>query len=187
MFETERLYIRRAEPNGADIDLFYRLWTDPKVMRNVGFPSGLRITREEILRMLESQSEGALDVRLLATVKESGELEGRTIGECKLGKPDKDGVSTTDVKLLPEFQGRGYGTEIKRGLVAYLFTHTEAQVIRATPNRRNIASQKMQEAVGARRVGEGVFVAPESMREYATDVPHFVYEITREEWKRQNV
>ena len=181
VFETERLIIRRAEPNDADTDVYYRLWTDPKVMRNVGFPSGLHITREEIRRILDNQSDDILNAKLLVTVKHTAE----TIGECKLGKPDEAGVSTTDVKLLPEYQGQGYGTEIKRGLVAYLFTHTEARIVRATPNRGNIASQKMQEAVGARRVSEGVYIFPESMREYTADVPYFVYELTREEWGRR--
>jgi len=46
VFETERLIIRAATV--ADIDLFYTLWTNPQVMKNVGFPQGLRITRSEL-------------------------------------------------------------------------------------------------------------------------------------------
>ena len=41
LFETERLIIRRAEPEDRDIDFFLRLWNDPQVMKFVGFPFGL--------------------------------------------------------------------------------------------------------------------------------------------------
>ena len=39
LFTTPRLCIRRAGTD--DADLFYRLWTSPAVMGNVGFPRGL--------------------------------------------------------------------------------------------------------------------------------------------------
>ena len=42
---TERLYIRLA--GEADTDLFFNLWTDGRVMGQVGFPRGLKITRRE--------------------------------------------------------------------------------------------------------------------------------------------
>ena len=38
-----------------------------------------------------------------------------------LETPDEEGLSTTDVKLLPEFWGNKYGVEIKRALLDYLF------------------------------------------------------------------
>jgi RimJ/RimL family protein N-acetyltransferase len=102
-----------------------------------------------------------------------------------LGIADDSGVSETDVKLLPQYWGKGYGTEIKRALVDWLFTNTDCRIIRATPNRNNIPSQKMQEAVGGRRVGEGVCEFPESMRDHTVDVPYYIYEVTRKTWERR--
>lgn len=149
-------------------------------MRNVGFPRGLRITEEDILRQLERAHDRELDSLLLVELTESGEL----IGEAKLGSPDNHNVASTDIKLLPEYWGNGYGTEIKRALIDYIFRHTDAVAIQATPNKSNQASQRMQEAVGAEIVGEGVYRFPEEMRELTEDVAYIEYRVTRETWPR---
>ena len=107
------------------------------------------------------------------------------IGECKLGPPDDDGVAGTDVKLMPEFWGSRYGAEVKQGLVDYLFTHTDCKIIKATPNKKNIASQKMQEAVGGKRVSEELYRFPEKMRDYTCDIPLYIYHVFREDWEKR--
>jgi [ribosomal protein S5]-alanine N-acetyltransferase len=183
VFETKRLIIRKARPEKQDIDFFFAIWTNPKVMTFVGFPQGLRTTRDKIRRQISDWGNSAMDSKLVVELKETADL----IGECKLGTPDDSGVSETDVKLLPQYWGKGYGTEIKRGLVDWLFSNTDCKVVRATPNQKNIASQKMQEAVGGRRIDEGVCKFPESMRDYTVDVPYYVYEVTRETWEQRNV
>lgn len=182
VFQTERLKIRKARACDSDVEFYYRLWTNPEVMTMVGFPHGLRITQDEIWAMFEKADDSEYNRRLMVEILESG----IPIGECKLGLPDQEGVSETDVKLLPEFWGNGYGTEIKRGLVDYLFRHTDCKAVRATPNKMNIASQKMQEAVGGKRVGDGVFRFPEEMHEYTCDVPHYVYIVFREDWEKSH-
>ena len=153
LFETPRLLIRRATVSDADVDFFLRLWNDPRVMRFVGFPRGLGLeavqVRQAIQRGLEQGDERRLDARLVAERKQ----DGTPVGECKLGTPDARGLSETDVKLLPEFWGQGYGVEISLGAVYYLFTHTDCQVVQATPNVENIASIRREEAVGGVRVG----------------------------------
>jgi ribosomal-protein-alanine N-acetyltransferase len=183
VFETGRLLIRKAETTEKDIEFFYGLWTNPRIMIYVGYPQGLKITRKEIQHNIEKHANSELDSRLVIVLKKSSQI----IGECKLGKPDSDGVSITDVKILPEYWGYGYGKEVKKGLVEYLFTHTDCTKIKATPNKNNIASQKMQEAVGAKRTGEGIYHFPENMKDYTTDVPYYVYIVEKKEWeKRQN-
>ena len=176
VFETERLWVRVA--SAEDVDLFYELWTHPRVMGNVGFPKGLPITREEIVELLGKQEGRVFDSRLIVFLRETDE----PIGECKLGWPNEEGISTTDVKLLPQFWGSKYGVEIKRALVDYLFTHTPCTAVEATPNVANIASIKMQEAVGGVRVGEDVFLVPESRLDYQTPVHHYIYRVYRDSW-----
>ncbi len=182
VFSTDRLLIRRARPDESDVEFLYRLWTNPEVMKFVGFPYGLRITRDEIRGQIEKGNSSPYNVYLVAERIETGDI----IGECRLGRPDDDGISVTDVKLIPEFWGRGYGSEIKRGLVEYLFTHTDCRAVKATPNIHNIASQKMQEAVGGKRIGEDVFEFPEEQEDYTWPVPHYIYLIFRDEWERMS-
>ncbi|MBN1426147.1 GNAT family N-acetyltransferase [Candidatus Fermentibacteria bacterium] len=181
VFTTARLTVRPARPTTEDSAFLYRLWTTAAVMRPVGFPEGLRTTPEEILLAVQGYRNPPFDIPLLVELAATERL----IGQCKLGTPDSEGVAGTDVKLLPEFWGQGFGSELKRALVSYLFSHTDCLAVQATPNRDNIASQRMQEAAGGRRVGEGVHRFPEHMREYTTDVAFYVYHIRRQEWEKE--
>lgn len=178
IFETERLFVRAATL--ADIDLYLKLWTDPRVMKNVGFPNGLQITRAELEKRLASNPDRE---RLLAVcLKPTGE----SIGECAIHPPDENGIASTDVKLLPQFWGNKFGVEIKRGLLDHLFAHTDCLAVEATPNVDNMASIKMQEAVGGARVREEVFEFPDSMKAYTTPVHCYVYRVARAVWEAQN-
>ncbi len=47
----------------------------------------------------------------------------------------------------------------------------------------NIASIKMQEAVGGVRIGEDVYEFPESMREFTTPVHCYIYRVYRNAWE----
>lgn len=177
VMETPRLVIRTAV--AADVSLFYALWTNPQVMRYVGFPEGLPIQQSEIESKLRQQAgKGCFERWLVVADKATG----LTMGECKMERPDEAGISRTDIKLLPQFWGRGYGVEVKAALVDYLFGHTDCQAIEATPNVSNIASIKMQEAVGAVRVGEAVHIFPESMQAYTVPVHHIIYRLYRSTW-----
>jgi RimJ/RimL family protein N-acetyltransferase len=57
--------------------------------------------------------------------------------------PDDDGIASTDIKLLPAYWGQRYGSEIKKGLVDYLFTNTDCLAVEASPNVNNIASIRL--------------------------------------------
>lgn len=178
VFETERLLVRTATTE--DAELVHKLWTDPRVMANVGFPQGLPTTRTEIEKRIQNPSESEFEQLLIVELAETGE----SIGQCLMHLPDQEGIAETDIKLLPAYWGHRYGVEVKRGLVAHLFAHTDCVAVHATPNVDNVASIKMQEAVGGVRVGEGVYEFPESMREYTAAVHHYVYEVSRENWER---
>ncbi len=173
LFETARLRIRLA--NEGDAGLFLALWNDPAVMRFVGFPLGLQTNLDEIRANIARRADAPFTRLLVVERKE----DGSAIGECKMQQPDAEGIAETDVKLLPVYWGNGYGVEVKRGLVAYLFEHTHCLAVQATPNVENIASIKMQEAVGAVRVGEGIFTFPDSMKAFTTPVAHYVYRVYR--------
>jgi RimJ/RimL family protein N-acetyltransferase len=178
VFETERLRIRVA--GIQNVDLFYNLWTDPRVMTNVGFPQGLPITREEIEERLRRPVESEFEQLLVVDIKRSSQ----SIGECGMHLPNDEGIAETDVKLLPSYWGHRYGVEIKKGLLAHLFRHTDCIAVDATPNVSNMASIRMQEAVGAVRVGEDVYHFPKEMRTYTTPVHHYVYRVYREDWEK---
>lgn len=174
VLQTKRLIVRL--PTTADTELLYQLWTDPRVMTHVGFPHGLHITREQIVASIQQQPQKNVFDRYLIVVHRESET---AVGECKLGAPDAEGIAETDVKLLPSYWGHKYGVELKRALVDYLFTHTSCQAVQATPNVNNIASIKMQEAVGGVRIGESIFPVPPDMQDDRTPVHHYIYRVYR--------
>jgi len=178
ILRTERLLVRAATPE--DVELYYALWTNPSVMGFVGFPHGLPISRREISQGLRQPHTSELGRRLVAELLTSREA----IGECYMSELDKDGVVEPDVKLLPAFWGHKYGAELWRAMVAHLFLHTACVAVHGSPNIQNIASIKMQEAAGARRVGEGVFEFPEEMGDYTNPVPYYAYRLTRVDWEQ---
>lgn len=178
VFETERLLVRRA--TAADADMFFALWNHPRVMGNVGFPQGLGLSLEEIEIKLREQGPTVFDGRLVVILKTTGER----LGEAALHRPNESGIAETDVKLLPQFWGHKFGVEVKRGLVEYLFRHTACTAVQATPNVHNVASIKMQEAVGGVRVGERVYEAPPGMEGYRTAVHAYIYHVRRADWEQ---
>jgi RimJ/RimL family protein N-acetyltransferase len=178
VFETERLRVRIAGVD--DVDLFYNLWTEPRVMANVGFPQGLAVTRQEIEERLKRPANSEFERLLVAETKDTGQ----PIGECGMHRSNQESIAETDVKLLPSFWGHKYGVEIKRGLLAHLFQHTDCIAVDATPNVNNIASIRMQEEVGAVCVGKDVYHFPEAMRAYTVPVHHYTYRVYRTDWEQ---
>ncbi|MCP4547259.1 MAG: GNAT family N-acetyltransferase [bacterium] len=176
VIETERLIIRRATVE--DVDLFFSLWTDPEVMTNVGFPQGLRTTRDNIRRRIERQGASEFDELLVVELK----LVKQPLGECFMHAPNDEGVASTDVKLIPSAWGNKFGIEIKRALLTHLFANTDCVAVEATPNKENVASIRMQEAVGGVRISEGTFEFPPEMSAYTAPVHHYVYRVERATW-----
>ena len=181
VFETERLVVRTATEE--DVDLFYALWTNPQVMKNVGFPHGLRLTRRELEERLSKQGKSEFGQLLVVELKATGQA----IGECMLSCPDEEGVAEPDIKLLPKFWGYKYGVEGWCELVDYQFTHTACDFVQATPNVDNIASVKMQKAIGGVCVGEDVYQFPESMQDYTMPVHNYIYRVQRADWERNRI
>jgi RimJ/RimL family protein N-acetyltransferase len=180
IFEAERLIIRKSSLD--DCGLILSLWTDPRVMANVGFPRGLKTTRQEIQSRIEQDEKepSPFDSLLVAQLKS----DSKTIGQCLMHLPDDDGIASTDIKLLPAYWGQRYGSEIKRSLVDYLFSNTDCLAVEATPNVNNLASIKLQESVGGVRIGEAVHTFPESMDEYTLPVHHYIYRVYRSNWQQ---
>ncbi len=181
VFETVRLIVRLA--TAEDVDLFYALWTNPQVMQNVGFPYGLRLEHSDLEERLAKQGQSEFEHLLVVELKATGEA----IGECWLSGPNEQGIAEPDVKLLPEFWGHKYGVEVWQALVDYEFTHTACEAVQATPNVDNLGSIKMQEAVGAVRVGEDVYHFPEAMRKTTQPVHHYIYRLSRADWEARRL
>ena len=177
LFETPRLRVRVASEGDAEV--FYALWTDPQVMVHVGFPKGLRVTRDEIRARLREPRDSELDALLV--IEERDSLE--PIGECMVHRPDEQGVARVDAKLLPRFWGHRYGIEVARGLFGYAFARTKCVAVQTTPGINNVPSVRIQESLCCVRLGRGVHFFPQSMRDHTEPVHHYIYYLRRDDWQ----
>jgi len=181
VFETTRLIIRRATLSSSDIAMYHRLWNHPVVMANVGFPDGLGISEKTIASQFKQRGKSIYKCCLMAIRKD----DETSIGECRLSLPDSSGVSKTDVKLFPEYWNQGYGTEIKQGLVDFMFSNVpECMAVKADPAKTNIGSQRMQQHVGAVRIEPGVDYPVRNAIEYLPDDQHYLYMVFRDSWMK---
>jgi len=174
---TPRLHVRPARAGEAA--WICALWRDPRVTTFVGFPHGIPTSVREIEARIERDRDRP-PKRLLIVERST---DGTPIGKVKLGEPDADGVSEPDIKLLPEHWRQGFGRELWGAMIGHIFRTTDCQVVQGTPNVANTASIRMMEAAGMRRVGQGVFEPTGPLRNSMTAVPHFVYRITRKDWR----
>ena len=80
-------------------------------------------------------------------------LDGRMIGEAVLHNFDCEGTAEAGIRLLPEYDGCGYGREALRTLIDYGLYSLGLDAVRAKCHRENRASASMLGAV-MRRDGE---------------------------------
>lgn len=88
-------------------------WNDGSVMAHAGFPKGLGITENEIIRQIAAQSEKPL-LHIIT-------CDGRPIGELNY-RPTDEQTCEIGIKICDaSFQNRGYGKIILSLLIDALF------------------------------------------------------------------
>lgn len=145
---TERLVLRRSVPEDAEAISAYR--SDPEVHRYQGWqrtdPESVRAEIEEMARR-EPGDPGWVQLSVVERAS------GRLVGDVGLyGVAAEPGVVKVGYTIAPAFQGRGYGTEAMRALVAFAFDALGAEIVRAYADADNVASHRVAEKVGMRLV-----------------------------------
>jgi RimJ/RimL family protein N-acetyltransferase len=69
-------------------------------------------------------------------------------------RPDHDGMVELGYTVLPRHRGHGYGREIASTLWAWADDHPQVRVLRASVRPDNVASLRIIESAGLRRIGE---------------------------------
>ena len=145
-----------------ELRFLLELWHRPEVMRCADELPSLRgwtksVDPDEAWREHRRQRAvyGALYTQLIVRLP-----EGQPIGESfvaplpegyEFGRWRKPrGLKTVmgDLKLLPEYWGRGLGTEAMRDVVRWIFRRTECQLFVVPPHLRNPAAQRVYEKAG---------------------------------------
>jgi|GEM_PF-942900 len=121
---------------------FESLWENGDVMKNAGYPNGLGWNRRQY-----DDFWGNLNRRnfMLFSIENGN---GEFMGEAKLSFPDGKNICSHDVKLLPAFQGKGFGKEAWLSLLELSRRRWPNAEFSVTPAADNHAAIKMYEALG---------------------------------------
>lgn len=152
---TSRL--RCVEPRPSDLELLQKVFGDPAMMVLLGGTLTNEFIQKRLLDWQVSWREGK---SLCGIVEER--QSGKRIGSASIHPstvPDQSGAEISYM-ILPEYQRRGYATEISRGLIDYAFQVMKLDHLLITGNPQNEASQKIAKRLGFRCLGETEYVHP---------------------------
>ncbi|MDL2293042.1 GNAT family N-acetyltransferase [Ruminococcaceae bacterium OttesenSCG-928-D13] len=169
ILETPRLLLREVTPDDRD-DLALIL-QDAETMTYYEH----LFTDEEVLEWLDRQiARYAAGFGLWAVALKEG---GGMIGQCGLTWQDWDGDKVLEVGYLLNraHWHRGYAAEAARACRDYAFQSLGAETVYSIIRVGNIASIKVAQRNGMRRLGGLV------KHYYGIDMPHEVWGITRRE------
>lgn len=152
MFESNRLIYRKLEYN--DFNLFYELYSDVRVMAHAYLD---RIeTREEANQIfnniLTSQNHLGTGVQYVASIKNTDIEIGLVDYEVILNHQN-GGIYEIGYFLKPEYWAQGFGTEMARSLINYLFTNSNIHKVIASCNSNNQVSENIMIKLGMNKEG----------------------------------
>ena len=142
---TERLVLVALTPELARTALEDR----PKLGCMLGARVPETRPRADFVRMLPRLARGAEQSRLLVRT-----ADGTLIGETGFhGPPDGSGTVEVGYSIVPAYRGRGLASQATRALIQHAISHPDIRYIIAECLDDNLASLKVLEKLGMRRVG----------------------------------
>ncbi|KZT19510.1 acyl-CoA N-acyltransferase [Neolentinus lepideus HHB14362 ss-1] len=148
MFETDRLILRGFRE--SDVEVLLKLFNDPATQRYL-WPDYLSPRGEKFVKdVLKPGMEKATLYVIITSKDKDGEAMGYAALTVNTPK-NRDGH--LEIGLLPEWQGKGYGTEALRFVVDHGFR--EFQLHRASLGvlEGNVAARAMYTKLGFREEG----------------------------------
>ncbi len=136
IFETSRLYVRQLEIN--DEAAFFELMSNPNVMSLI--PQKTFNKAESISKLNELISLEKLSDTRIWSLCEKG--SNHLIGICGILKNEEQ-EDEIAYRLIENFWGNGYGTEIAKGLIDYCFINLKSNYITADVCIDNVKSVKI--------------------------------------------
>ncbi len=139
VFETQRLIIRYFKI--SDLDTFYDIMGNPKVMNPIPAKVLNKAESREKLTELVNLNKIKSEKRIWAIVCKNDSV---LIGLCGLIK-NNENENELAFRLREQFWGKGYGSEIAKGLINYGFEILKFDLITADATITNLKSVKILE------------------------------------------
>jgi RimJ/RimL family protein N-acetyltransferase len=156
ILETQRMLLREFDE--GDVEPFYRMGSDPAVIRYTGDPGGGFTSVEHALEVLHSHP--IADYRKYGFGRWACVLKasGAVIGFAGLKYlPDQQEVDL-GYRLLPAYWGQGLATEACRAVLDYGRTRLGIGRIIALVDPENVASVRILQKLGLTPAGQGEYL-----------------------------
>lgn len=131
------------------------MWEDGEVMKFAGFPNGLKQPDKKIYQWIDNCQTNE-KLRLVIEDKVLHQVIGETGYRFDLDYPFAKGKKTAapDIKLIPEFWGKGLATEVLNVVIDHIFKNTDAEIIQMAPNVKNKAGLALYKKLGFKKIGK---------------------------------
>ncbi len=143
----ERFIVR--PPEIGDYDDLKKLWGNPEVMKFVGFPKGLHISKNKILDWIKGWNDPD-KLRLVIEDNTSKEFIGE-IGyrvEKNMCNLKNIKVAALDIKLLPKYWGKGIAHETLASFILAVKKSKKINVFIISPNILNTKAINLYKKMG---------------------------------------
>lgn len=167
ILETERLLLRYL--HHEDVPTLVNLWTDPEVTRYLGGPREIETLRQKLMDTAGNPLEEQFV--LWPVVQKNS---GLVIGHCGILEKMVDELTEYEMVyvLAKTAWGKGYATEIARGLCSYAYYVRNLNRLIALVEPENIASERVAIKVGMHLEKEVIRPSGGIHRVYAIFLPH---------------
>ena len=179
MIVTERLELHEVRP--AEYARLARNRADPELWVDRGFSNPLRHLVDDPgplpyrIPRIEANPEAAQYLLRLAVLRD----ERIVIGSAGFHDlPDANGMIEIGLGVEPEYRGRGYATEMLRGMWRWVIDQPGVVTLRYTVSPDNAASQAIITRLGFARVGQQID---------DEDGPEDIFEMSAEDYRRRFV
>jgi len=143
--ETERLTLRPFEV--GDLGIILGIYGDDEIMRYMPYEimdeDAAAAHLEKIVRAWDERPQTDYEMAIV--------LGGAGIGRAHILRHYDSDSAEVGWLIFPEYQGRGFATEITRALVDYCFDELGVRRVTALCNPTNVASCRVLEKCGFRR------------------------------------
>ena len=171
ILETERLILR--EYTTEDFDSLYEILSDKENMSHYPKPYDENGTRRWLNWSFDNYSKYGFGLWAVE-LKETGQF----IGDCGITMQNIDGIQLPEIgyHIHKRYWRRGFGKEAASAVRDWCFNNTEFDAVYSYMTASNVPSYSTAVSVGMKRI-----------KEYYDEnaVLHFVYMLTRKEWKAQ--
>lgn len=163
----DNLVIRSA--TREDAPLLCAWWNDGEVMAHAGYPNGLGVTVQEVVRNLEAANNHVLIL----------EIDGEAVGEMNY-RTAAEGTAEIGIKICkPDRQEKGFGTHFLEMLIGTLFNEHGYQKIILDTNLSNSRAQYVYEKIGFRKTAVHIDSWKDQLGNWQSSVD---YQLTKKEY-----